>query len=198
MRGSAKTAIVALLALGAGVCPQLMAQVASPATTTAAPAPSTLAETGRDPAQFPAYIEQLKSQALAQGISPAIVESAFANVHFVDRVIKADRNQPEKKITLDDYLKRVLPPAKIAQGRALYRQYQPQLSRVTAHSGVPGRYVVALWGMESAFGKIQGREDVISALATLAFEGRREAFFSQQLMAALEDPRTGACQPRTT
>ncbi|MGO2463310.1 MAG: lytic murein transglycosylase [Serratia proteamaculans] len=161
-----------------------MAQTVSPGAT-AAPVQSTLAETGRDPAQFPAYVEQLKRQALAQGISPAIVDSAFANVHFVDRVIKADRNQPEKKITLDDYLKRVLPATKIAQGRSLYRQYQPQLTRITARYGVPGRYVVALWGMESAFGKIQGREDVISALATLAFEGRREAFFSQQLMAAL-------------
>lgn len=186
MRGSAKTTTVVLLMLmlmlSAG--PQVMAQTASPGAT-AAPVQSTLAETGRDPAQFPVYVEQLKRQALAQGISPAIVDNAFANVHFVDRVIKADRNQPEKKITLDDYLKRVLPATKIAQGRSLYRQYQPQLTRITARYGVPGRYVVALWGMESAFGKIQGREDVISALATLAFEGRREAFFSQQLMAAL-------------
>ncbi len=182
MRGSAKTTTVVLLMLSAG--PQVMAQTVSPGAT-AAPVQSTLAETGRDPTQFPAYVEQLKRHALAQGISPAIVDSAFANVHFVDRVIKADRNQPEKKITLDDYLKRVLPAAKIAQGRSLYRQYQPQLTRITARYGVPGRYVVALWGMESAFGKIQGREDVISALATLAFEGRREAFFSQQLMAAL-------------
>ena len=51
---------------------------------------------------------------------------------------------------------------------------------------MPGRYIIALWGMESAYGKIQGREDVVSALATLAFEGRREAFFSRELMAALQ------------
>ena len=191
MRLSAITLLSTLLTLGCTVSQQAMAQGATSASEassgTATPAAqSRLSETGRDPAQFPAYVEQLKRQALAQGISPAIVDSAFTDVHFVDRVIKADRNQPEKKITLDDYLKRVLPPAKIAQGRALYQQYHPKLSRLTAHYGVPGRYVVALWGMESAFGKIQGREDVISALATLAFEGRREAFFSQQLMAALQ------------
>lgn len=191
MRLSAITLLSTLLTLGCTVSQQAMAQGAISASEassgTATPAAqSRLSETGRDPAQFPAYVEQLKRQALAQGISPAIVDRAFTDVHFVDRVIKADRNQPEKKITLDDYLKRVLPPAKIAQGRALYQQYHPKLSRLTAHYGVPGRYVVALWGMESAFGKIQGREDVISALATLAFEGRREAFFSQQLMAALQ------------
>ncbi|MGO2369464.1 MAG: lytic murein transglycosylase, partial [Serratia sp. (in: enterobacteria)] len=190
MRLSAITTVLTLLTLGC-VGQRAEAQVVTPpqaalAGATNPPAQSTLAETGRDPVQFPAYVEQLKRQALAKGISPAVVESAFANVHFVDRVIKADRSQPEKKITLDDYLKRVLPAAKIAQGRTLYRQYQPQLSHITARYGVPGRYVVALWGMESAFGKIQGREDVISALATLAFEGRREAFFSQQLMAALQ------------
>ncbi|WP_199636106.1 lytic murein transglycosylase [Serratia sp. PAMC26656] len=193
MKLSAITVALTLLMLGCGVCQQTTAQAAAleEAASSGAPAPTTtatagtLAETGRDPAQFPAYVEQLKRQALAQGISQATIDNAFVNAHFVDRVIKADRNQPEKKITLDDYLKRVLPPAKIEQGRTLSRQYWPQLTRVTARYGVPGRYIVALWGMESAFGKIQGREDVISALATLAFEGRREAFFTQQLMAAL-------------
>lgn len=149
------------------------------------PAGSTLAETGRDPAEFPSYIEQLKHQALAQGISQAAVDSAFANVHFVDRVITADRNQLENKVTLDDYLQRVLPAGKIQRGREMLRQYQSQLARATARYGVPERYIVALWGMESGFGKNQGKEDIVSALATLAFEGRREAFFSKQLIAAL-------------
>ncbi|MFA1238661.1 lytic transglycosylase domain-containing protein [Serratia odorifera] len=151
-----------------------------------APADTTLAQTGRDPAEFPAYVEALKRQAVAQGIDRQTVDSAFANVHFVDRVIKADRNQLEKKITLDVYLQRVLSPTKIQQGRQLLRQYQPQLARATARYGVPERYIVALWAMESHYGKIQGKEDVVSALSTLAFEGRREAFFSKQLMAALQ------------
>ncbi|OVZ80125.1 lytic murein transglycosylase [Yersinia kristensenii] len=145
-----------------------------------------LSEQGRDPAQFPAYIEKLKSQARAQGITEATLDIAFANIHFVDRVIQSDRNQLEKKVTLDDYLAKVLTPSKIAQGREIYQRYQPQLSQVTARYGVPERYIVALWGMESGFGKIQGKEDVISALSTLAFEGRREAFFTKELMAALK------------
>ena len=154
--------------------------------TPQAPAANTLAATGRDPAQFPAYVEQLRSEALAQGLSQQTVDGAFANVHFVDRVIKSDRNQLEKKITLDVYLQRVLSASKTRQGREMMRKYQPQLARATARYGVPERYIVALWAMESHFGKIQGKEDVVSALATLAFEGRREAFFRKQLLAALQ------------
>lgn len=148
--------------------------------------PTTLSQQGRDPALFPAYVEQLKAQARAKGISDATLNLAFANIHFVDRVIQSDRNQLEKKVTLDDYLAKVLTPSKIEQGKEIYQRYQPQLSQVTARYGVPERYIVALWGMESGFGKIQGKEDVISALSTLAFEGRREAFFTKELIAALQ------------
>lgn len=179
-----KMSMMLTLALLAGCVKPVGAAPAS--APVAPPAGSTLAETGRDPSEFPAYVEQLKRRAIKQGIPAATVENAFANAHFVDRVINADRNQLEKKITLDDYLSRVLPTWKIQRGREMRQQYQPRLARVTARYGVPEQYIVALWGMESAFGKIQGKEDVVSALATLAFEGRREAFFTKQLMAALK------------
>ncbi|MFD1803371.1 lytic transglycosylase domain-containing protein [Mixta tenebrionis] len=147
---------------------------------------TTLAQQGRDPAEFPGYVEQLKAQARAQGIDAQTIDGAFANVHFVDRVIKLDRNQPEQKITLDDYLARVMPEKKIALARSRYQQHQNELDAVSRRYGVPPQYIVALWAMESNFGQIQGREDIISALATLAFEGRRESFFTSELMAALK------------
>lgn len=147
---------------------------------------TTLAQQGRDPAEFPAYVEQLKARARTQGISEQTLNGAFANVHFVDRVIKSDRNQPEQKITLDDYLARVLTPKKIELGRSRYQQYQRDLAAVSQQYGVPAQYIVALWGMESNFGQIQGREDIISALSTLAFEGRRKTFFTNELIAALK------------
>ncbi|KGT95711.1 lytic murein transglycosylase [Erwinia typographi] len=149
------------------------------------PAKATLATTGRDPAQFPAYVEQLKAQASRQGIDPATLTAAFADVHFVDRAIVSDRNQPEQKITLSDYLAKVMPDKKIQQGRDNLQRYQGQLMPISQQSGVPSQYIIALWAMESSFGKIQGREEVISALSTLAFEGRREAFFTNELIAAL-------------
>ncbi|AVF34232.1 lytic murein transglycosylase [Rahnella sikkimica] len=156
---------------------------AAPAATSGK---TSLAEQGRDPAEFPAYVEKLKAQALAQGISQQTIDSTFANLHFVDRVINSDRNQLEKKITLDDYLTRVLPEWKIKQGQTQYQNNLPALQRASDRYGVQPQYIVALWAMESSFGKIQGKEDVFSALATLAFEGRREAFFTKEFMAALK------------
>ena len=150
-----------------------------------APGNSTLAQQGRDPAEFPAYIEQLKAQARQQGIDQPTIDRAFTGVHFVDRVIKSDRGQLEKKITLNDYLNRVVTQAKIDKGRENLQQYQNQLQPIAAASGVQAPYIVALWAIESQFGNIQGKEEVISALSTLAFEGRREAFFTKELMAAL-------------
>lgn len=151
-----------------------------------APTKTTLAAQGRDPAEFPAYVDQLKAQARQQGIEESTLEAAFANVHFVDHVITSDRNQLEQKVTLSDYLSRVMTEKKIQQGRESLQRYQAQLMPIAQHSGVQPQYIVALWAMESSFGKIQGREDVVSALSTLAFEGRREAFFTKELIAALQ------------
>ncbi|WP_159567533.1 lytic murein transglycosylase [Budvicia diplopodorum] len=138
-----------------------------------------------DQAKFLAYVEQLKIQARAQGIAQSTIDDAFAHVHFLNRIIQSDKNQLEKKITLDIYLQKVLPDTKIVRAREMHKTYSAQLARASERSGVPANYIVALWGMESGFGKSTGKEDVISALSTLAFEGRREEFFTKQLMAAL-------------
>jgi len=166
---------------------QPAAAAQAPAVAPATPSGKTsLAEQGRDPAEFPAYVQTLKARALAQGISQQTIDSTFADIHFVDRVISSDRNQLEKKITLDDYLTRVLPEWKIKQGQTQYQNNLPALQQVSDRYGVQPQYIVALWAMESSFGKIQGKEDVFSALATLAFEGRREAFFTKEFMSALK------------
>ncbi|WAT02995.1 lytic transglycosylase domain-containing protein [Rouxiella chamberiensis] len=147
---------------------------------------TTLATEGRDPAEFPAYVEQLKAQAKQQGISQQTIDSAFATVHFVDHAISSDKNQLENKVTLDDYLRRVLTDTKISEGQELFRQNSSALQKASTRYGVQPQYIMALWGMESSYGKIQGKDDVVSALATLAFEGRREAFFTKELMASLK------------
>lgn len=147
---------------------------------------TTLATEGRDPAEFPAYVEQLKAQAKQQGISQQTIDTAFATVHFVDHAISSDKNQLENKVTLDDYLRRVLTDTKISEGQELFRQNSSALQKASTRYGVQPQYIMALWGMESSYGKIQGKDDVVSALATLAFEGRREAFFTKELMASLK------------
>lgn len=146
----------------------------------------TFPKDSRTPAQFPAYVEALKLKAAQLGYKAETIDFAFAEVHFIERVVKSDRNQPEKKITLDVYLPRIVTNGRINEGAKLYQANQEALNRISNKYGVPANYIVALWGLESGFGKVQGKEDVISALATLAFEGRREELFSRQLMAALE------------
>lgn len=141
---------------------------------------------------FQLYVSQLKQQALSEGLDKDTVEEALSHVHFVERVVKADRSQPEKNITLDEYLNKVLPAWKIKQAREKYQQFKEPLSITTSRYGVPERYILALWALESSFGKQQGSEDVISALATLAFEGRREELFVNQLLAAIYILQTGA------
>ncbi|WP_353241794.1 lytic murein transglycosylase [Providencia sp.] len=142
----------------------------------------------REASQFPAYVELLKEHAIAQGIKPATIERGFANIHFIERVVKADKGQPEKRatVTLASYLKNVLPQSRINAGYDKYIENKALLDSISQKYGVPPQFIVSLWGLESGFGRSQGKEDVISALATLSFEGRREALFSKQLLAALE------------
>lgn len=134
---------------------------------------------------FEAYVETLKVQAREKGIQEEIITSSFANVTFHKRAVKADRNQPEKIETLDTYLPKRIPKWKINRARTLYKKHQVLLEKVAKQYGVQARFIVALWGLETNFGKIMGNYNVISALSTLAYEGRREAFFKKQLWAAL-------------
>ncbi|GAB6262085.1 lytic murein transglycosylase [Photobacterium sp. R1] len=134
---------------------------------------------------FDNYVTGLKQEARAKGIDESILESAFANVTFIERAVTADKNQPEKKLTLDEYLPKAVPQWKIAQANKYYHQHRKALERVGRQYGVQPRFIVALWGVESNFGKLTGSYSVIEALTTLAYEGRREAFFREQIMAAL-------------
>ncbi len=134
---------------------------------------------------FAEYIQALKTEAKTKGYSDKIIESSFANVKFHKRAIKADKSQPEKVETLDTYLPKRVPNWKINRARDLYKKHEKLLTTVGEKYGVQPRFIVALWGLETNFGKIMGNYNVISALSTLAYEGRREVFFKKQLWAAL-------------
>jgi len=135
---------------------------------------------------FDDYVVMLKQEALERGFSAGTVETAFADVQFHQRVIHADRNQPEKKLTLDDYIPRAVPQWKVDKARQLFQSHRDDLEQIGSRFGVQPRFIVALWGVESNFGRLTGKFPVISALTSLAYEGRREAFFKKQLWAALQ------------
>lgn len=134
---------------------------------------------------FEAYIKAIKTEALAKGYSSDIVNSSFANVTFHKRAVRADKRQPENVETLDTYLPKRVPNWKIERARGLYKKHKALLTTVGEKYGVQPRFIVALWGLETNFGKIMGNYNVISALSTMAYEGRRETFFKKQLWAAL-------------
>ncbi|OZB05088.1 MAG: lytic transglycosylase [Idiomarina sp. 34-48-12] len=134
---------------------------------------------------FAAYVEQIKQEALADGYKAETLETAFAGVEFYQRSVKADRNQPEFKLTLDTYLPRAVPEWKAKKAVEMYEQHRELLEKIGAEYGVQPRFIVALWGIETNFGSFTGGMDVISALTTMAYEGRREAFFKKELWHAL-------------
>lgn len=134
---------------------------------------------------FAAYVEQIKQEALADGYSAETLETAFAGVQFYQRSVKADRNQPEFKLTLDTYLPRAVPEWKAKKAVEMYAEHRELLEKIGAEYGVQPRFIVALWGIETNFGSFTGGMDVISALTTMAYEGRREEFFKKELWHAL-------------
>nr|WP_139138990.1 lytic murein transglycosylase [Alteromonas confluentis] len=137
-------------------------------------------------AGFNAYLADIKTEAVNKGFDAALVDSALDTATFRPTVVKADKNQPEKKITLDDYLATRVPDWKVKQALDLYNQHKVLLDEIGEQYGVQPRFILALWGNESNFGKIQGRYPVFSALLSLAYEGRRETLFKKQFYAALE------------
>lgn len=144
---------------------------------------------------FDQYVASLKEQALAAGMLPETVSAAFADVHLVDAAIRHDKNQPEFKLTLDTYIPRAVPEWKVKQAQTLYRQHLPLLTKIGREYGVQPRFIVALWGIETNFGKITGHYPLISSLSTLAWDGRREAFFKGELFDALRILEQGHVNP---
>lgn len=140
---------------------------------------------------FQDWISGFRSRALRQGISPDVFDRAFANVQYDSDVIRRDRNQSEFTKTIWDYLDSAASDARVRNGKAALRKHDSLLDRIEARYGVDKDVVVAIWGLESAYGTFRGTNPVIGSLATLAYDGRRGAFFEQQLIEALKILQSG-------
>lgn len=134
---------------------------------------------------FAVWLETLRQEAGAQGISEATLREALTGVQPIPRVLELDRRQPEGTITFARYIERVVTPQRVRRGQDLYRQHRAVLEEVGRKYGVQPRFIVALWGIETSFGSNQGGFKVIDALATLAYDGRRSAYFRKELINAL-------------
>ena len=142
-------------------------------------------EAAKDKISFEDYVQQLKSEAIEKGFSSQLVETSFANITYHKRAVKADRNQPESVETLETYLPKRVPDWKVEKAKDLLAKHNKELTKIGKQFGVQPRFIVSLWALESNFGKITGNFNVVSALATMAYDGRRESFFKSQLFDAL-------------
>ncbi|MCA3448530.1 MAG: lytic murein transglycosylase [Rhodobacter sp.] len=146
-------------------------------------------------AGYDAWVAAFRPRAEARGIAPATLDTAFQSAGFLPDVIEKDRNQIEFTRSLEDYLAIAASEERVSKGRAALRAYGPVLAGIEARYGVEPNVVVAVWGMESFYGERRGDVPVISALSTLAYDGRRGAFFEQQLVAALKILQNGDTLP---
>jgi membrane-bound lytic murein transglycosylase B len=158
------------------------AQVA--AVATAATALPAQAEVNKG--SFEKYAASLKQEALQKGYSKTLVNDVFASLKHYQSAVVADKKQPEFTETLDTYLPKRISKQRISLARKYYKENQQELEAIGKKYGVQPRFIVALWGLESSFGKIMGNYSVPSALATMAYDGRREAFFKSEFFLALD------------
>lgn len=190
-RAACLTLAVALLSGCAALPPALPTPAVqaptTPAETTAAPE----AAPPRTEQDFAQWVASFRAGARAAGITDATLSTAFDSVQFLPRVIELDRAQPEFTRTVWDYLDRAVTPQRIALGRENLARHRAQADAAAAQYGVPPEVLVAIWGIESNFGSNYGDLPTIDALATLGFEGRREAWARDQLLAALKILQNG-------
>ena len=135
---------------------------------------------------FAACVDGLRERAIGQGIDAALAERVLADVEPLERVIAADRSQPEFVDTFAEYLGRRISTERVARGRDLYREHAELLSELTARHGVPGQYLLSFWALETNYGSFLGNVPVFDALATLACDERRSEYFSVELVNALQ------------
>ncbi|MDA0908917.1 MAG: lytic murein transglycosylase, partial [Proteobacteria bacterium] len=136
-------------------------------------------------ASFDEWLTQLRKDAVADGISDTTLDAALKDVKLIERVIELDRSQPEFTLTFAQYLERVVPVSRQKRAKARFNEHRDLLTEIGQKYGVQPRFVVALWGIETDFGRVQGGFKVIPALVTLAYDGRRSEFFRKELMDAL-------------
>ena len=142
-------------------------------------------------AGFTAWVAGFRTRAMAAGITAQTLDAAFRDARFDPSVVEKDRNQSEFTKTIWDYLDSAVSDARIENGRAALQANLALLEQIEAAYGVDKEVVVAVWGLESAYGSYRGTYPLIGTLATLAYDTRRGPFFEGQLLAALTILQSG-------
>jgi membrane-bound lytic murein transglycosylase B len=144
---------------------------------------------------FEAWLADFRSEAAVKGISQATLQSALSKVQYLPKVIELQKNQPEFKFTVEEYLIRVASETRALRGREVLAENLSLLNKINEIYGVAPQYLVALWGIETDYGKMTGGFPVLDAVATLAYRGSRSDFFRSELLYALRIVDRGHVSP---
>ena len=137
-------------------------------------------------AGFERWVEGFKPRAASAGISQRVITQAFRGIRYNADVIERDGNQAEFTKTIWEYLANATSDKRVSDGQKMLRKHRRTLEAIERKYGVEKEIVTAVWGLESFYGTIKGDYNVIEAMATLAYDGRRREFFTKQLIAALK------------
>jgi membrane-bound lytic murein transglycosylase B len=153
-----------------------------------------LAQPAQDAAQQPApdspppfgeWLEGLLTEARGRGFSEPVLQQTLVGLEPLQRVIESDRSQPELTPGFEQYLKSRLTPRAIERGQDALRTHRTLLARIEKTYRVQPRFLLAIWGLESSYGRVIGKIPAFQALATLAWEPRRASMFRGELFQAL-------------
>lgn len=145
---------------------------------------------------FPACLARLRAFAGTQGIRTPVVDEALRNVEFDPSVLEAMTRQPEFQMPVWDYIASLVDERRIGDGREQYAKWRKVLHRVEQRFGVDRHVVLAIWGIESNYGRIIGKRPLVRSLATASCYGHRQDFFRGELLAVLQILQSGDIDPR--
>ncbi len=141
------------------------------------------------------WIAAFRPRAVEQGITEVTLDAALSGVSYDAQVIKRDRNQSEFTKTIWDYLDTAVSDQRIENGQSALAKWDKTLTQIEAEYNVNKEVIVAIWGLESAYGTFRGSSPVINSLATLAYDARRSVFFEGELINALKILQSGDTTP---
>lgn len=160
-------------------------QPSTPAPITPTPPPP-IAPVAPLPPSFSEWLTVFRAEAAERGIRPEILDQALTGLEPVEQILERDRSQAEFTMNLETYLKRRLTPSMVRRAQQLFTQHHTLLQKIGEKYGVNSKVVVAVWGLESNFGRFAGVRPTIPTLATLAYDQRRGVMFRNELLSALE------------
>lgn len=131
-------------------------------------------------------VEGIRATAIQQNVKKSVIDDALKSPSIIPGIIKSDKNQSEFTLTLEEYLNRTVNQERVNKGLKKATEYPTLLGRVENKYGVPKNIILAFWGMESNYGAVKSKHQLTNAFLTLIYDGRREEFFTKQLIALMK------------